>query len=188
MKNNKLVLILFSVVIVFQLLIPLRMVLRSEAVLQTGELYKFKTRPIDPYDPFIGKYIVLDFEISRIENDFNFEAAIGGLVYVYLDVDDEGFAEIVDVSYDNHKKGIYVKAELKSATESLIRIEFPFNRYYMREDIAKEAEMIHARLSRDEEHVTYALVSIKDGNAVVEGVYIDDIPIEEMVVSEKSVN
>ena len=49
--------ILFIIVVCAQLFVPSQMIFQQEDVLKTGTAFKFKTQPVDPSDPFKGKYI-----------------------------------------------------------------------------------------------------------------------------------
>jgi hypothetical protein len=51
----------------------------------------------------------------------------------------------------------------------------------MEESKAYEAEMVHIESSRDTSQITYALVYIKEGDAVLKDVLIDDVSIVEIV-------
>ena len=55
--------IIFIVVGLVQLFVPANMILNEETILKSGTVYKFKTRPVDPNDPFKGKYINLNYQI-----------------------------------------------------------------------------------------------------------------------------
>ena len=63
-----------------------------------------------------------------------------------------------------------------------INIDYPFERYYMEESKAYDAERTYRESLRDTiEHSTYALVYVKEGRAVVDDVLIDDISIKDIV-------
>ena len=49
--NKKTILILFIFVAIVQLVVPISMIYKKESVSKGGEIYKFQTHPIDPYDP-----------------------------------------------------------------------------------------------------------------------------------------
>jgi hypothetical protein len=51
----------------------------------------------------------------------------------------------------------------------------------MEESKAEEAELIHRKSQQDKSQVTYALVSIKDGDAVLKDVLINGTSISEIV-------
>lgn len=62
-----------------------------------------------------------------------------------------------------------------------LTIYYPFDRYYMEESKAYDAELVYTKSLQDTTQVTYALVSIKDGDAVLKDVLIDEISIKEIV-------
>jgi hypothetical protein len=66
-------------------------------------------------------------------------------------------------------------------------IEYPFDRYYMNEDAAPEAERIYAAQARrpamDDEpsRDDYVVVRIRDGDGVIEQLYLRAQPVEELL-------
>src|SRR5690606_10628076 len=69
-----------------------------EDVLETGTEYKFKTAPIDPSDPFRGKYITLKYENNTKNVKDKDYWADRESVYVTFFTDDNGFAGIGTIS------------------------------------------------------------------------------------------
>ena len=65
--------------------------------------------------------------------------------------------------------------------EKKLVLNYPFNRFYMEESKAKPAEDAHWEASRDTSQITYALVNIKNGKAVLKNVLINGKPIKEVV-------
>ena len=59
MRVNKA--LLFIPIGLAQLAVPGWMIYKHESVMREGAVYKFRTAPIDPRDPFRGEYVVLDF-------------------------------------------------------------------------------------------------------------------------------
>ena len=61
-------------------------------------------------------------------------------------------------------------------------ISFSFNRYYMNEAAAPMAEDKYVEASRrNAEARAWLNVRVKDGTAVIEGLVIDGVPIEELI-------
>ncbi len=56
-------------------------------------------------------------------------------------------------------------------------VVWPFERFYMEESKAQGAEKVYNRSLADSNNITYALVKVKDGDAVLENVFINDKPI-----------
>ncbi len=62
-----------------------------------------------------------------------------------------------------------------------IDLEFPFTKFYMEETKAADAEKLYWETLRDNSKTIYALVYIKDGDAVLKDVCIDGVSIKELV-------
>jgi uncharacterized membrane-anchored protein len=175
----------FILMVLVQLYVPVKMIFSNESLLEGGREFKFKTAPIDPNDPFRGKYITLSFSenSTRVENaqDWN----NGDKIFVSLTQDENGFAKISGVSKDKPMDTEdYVAASVSyiiNDTVSWVSIDYPFNRFYMEESKAQDAEQAYSEAARDTAKVTYALVVIKNGNALVEDVLLDEVPIREVV-------
>ena len=69
--------------------------------------------------------------------------------------------------------------------DNRLTVDFPFDRYYMEESKAIEAERTYRESQLDTNQVAYALVSIKDGESVLKDVLIDGVPIREIVLKER---
>lgn len=187
MDNKKIMLTVFVVISLVHLYVPGKMIWDREAILKSGTEYRFRTLPIDPYDPFRGKYLRLDFANNRVPIPDGKDWAIGESIYVSLTSDKEGFAQIFAVTKtkpaDNPD---VIKATVRDiaskGSDSLI-IEYPFNRYYMEESKALEAEITFRKFQLDTSKSTYALVLVKNGEAVLKDVLIDGISIREIVKS-----
>ena len=175
---------LFILVVIAQLFVPAQMIFGQEAILNTGKAYRFRTQPIDPSDPYRGKYITLRYDInSAITNDTIWERKQD--VFVYIKEDSLGFAELVEVSVNPIKsKNDFVKAEAFTyyKKSNKLRFTLPFNRFYMEESKAKPAEDAFREAQRDSlPNNTYALVYVKEGEAVLKDVLINDVSIADYV-------
>ncbi|MDR1689903.1 MAG: GDYXXLXY domain-containing protein [Clostridiales bacterium] len=130
--------------------------------LQNGEDYKFSVIPRDPYDPFLGRYVELRTE-NRVPYSFD-----GSVFYALLSKNSLGFAEVSEFTKEKPQSGAYAKN---------LRLE----RYYMNEKMAPEAEKV--TMNPDKYDSMYVLVKVKNGNYVIEGLYVDDVPIEDFIAS-----
>ncbi|OUS00508.1 hypothetical protein A9Q86_11105 [Flavobacteriales bacterium 33_180_T64] len=162
------------------------MIFNRESILKQGIAYKFKTEPVDPSDPFKGKYIYLNYDLRNVEvGDKDWHRKQD--VYISIANDSLGFAKAVTASLEKPESGDFVlaKADWYSESTSELRFSFPFNEFYMEESKAYDAEVAHRDAQRDSlPNNTYALVYIKDGEAVLENVFINDIPIATFVENE----
>ncbi len=114
----------------------------------------------------------------------------GEQVYAYLTEDKDGFARVDSVSKEKlngsehfiKTKVNYVNYKNEYTPSAYISIDFPFERFYMEESKAYEAELTHIESQQDTSSVTYALVAVKEGKAVLKDVLIDDVPIRDLVI------
>ncbi|WP_299549435.1 GDYXXLXY domain-containing protein [Seonamhaeicola sp.] len=180
--------IIFLVVAAVQIVVPTQMILNREEVLNTGAVYKFKTRPVDPADPFRGKYIALDFEADSYKTT-NASWDRKEAIFIYLDIDSLGFAEIYKVSKDIlpglDKDYVKAKVDWYADYNGELNIEYPFNRFYMEESKAYEAEVAVRENQRDSLlNDVYAIVYVKAGESVLKDVIINGMPIKDYVEKE----
>ena len=188
MKNKYLLLIAFVFVAAAQIYVPAAMILEREDILAGGKTFKLETASVDPNDPMRGKYISLMFSENVYETIDDQIYRRGEVVFVLIDENQEGFAEIVDLSLESPEENIdYVKAKISSVSTyndtASIFIDYPFERYYMEEFKAPEAEIVYNETLSDSNKTTYAIVKIKAGDAVLEDVMIDGISIKEIANS-----
>lgn len=174
---------LFTLMVIVQWFIPLRTVFLQDAVVAEGKTYRFKTQPIDPSDPFRGKYITLRFEADMLEIDTAMRWSMGETVYLTLEEDDEGFAKISDISrLPPENTGAFIRAETGYVfDEGQMRLEFPFSRFYVEESKASQAEQAYWGAASDTTQVAYAEVAVRSGNASLVDVKINGRSIVTIV-------
>lgn len=180
--------ILFIMIAVAQIFVPAQMIFNKESIMNTGTAYKFKTQPVDPNDPYRGKYINLNFEQnSFVTTDSIWERK--DKVYVYLETDSLGYAKVKGVSktlLNLEKDFIVSEVGWYNKRDRELNFNLPFNRYYMEETKAYDAEIAVRNNQRDSiQNNTYALVYIKNGEAVLNDVIINEISIKDYVEIEK---
>lgn len=172
--------------VLVQLYVPANMIFKKESVLTEGKEFRFRTRPIDPSDPFRGKYVVLSFQDNAIKVNNAADWYPGEEIYVSLTTNEEGFAKIQSVSKDQPMDTEdYVKSTIEYIMNDSVRdltVYFPFDRYYMEESKAYNAELAYNEATLDTNQISYALVSVKKGDAVIKDVIIDGIPIREAAI------
>ncbi len=184
--NSRIVIPAFILMVLVQLYVPANMIFKKESVLTEGKEFRFRTRPIDPSDPFRGKYVVLSFQDNAIKVNNAADWYPGEEIYVSLTTNEEGFAKIQSVSKDQPMDTEdYVKSTIEYIMNDSVRdltVYFPFDRYYMEESKAYNAELAYNEATLDTNQISYALVSVKKGDAVIKDVIIDGIPIREAAI------
>ncbi len=183
--------ILFVIVAWVQLFIPAQMIFNKEAIIETGTVYKFKTQPVDPSDPFRGKYINLNYDIRTHKTKDSLWDNQDD-VYVYLENDSLGFAKINQINktpLEINNDFVIAKVNWYNKNEQKLNFSLPFNRYYMEETKAYDAEVAVRDMQRDSlPNSTYALVYIKNGEAVLNDVIINEVSIKDYVEKENDLN
>lgn len=176
--------LVFILVALVQIYVPAKIIIDRAIILSSGKEFKFRTAPIDPSDPFRGKYIDLYFNENSVEVHNTKGWVNGETVFVLITTDRNGFAKLESVS-KNKPAGtqdyLVAKAGYVNYNDSKLSIELPFDRFYMEESKAYDAELTYRRVSGDTSQVAYALVNIKDGESVLKDVKINDVSINEMV-------
>jgi uncharacterized membrane-anchored protein len=179
--------ILFVVLCAAQWYVPLQMIAEQENIHEEGKIFRFKTRPIDPSDPFRGKYITLSYEADRVET-MSEEWISGEKIFVVLEEDQNGFAAIAYVSKKEPEPSVdYVEAVVAQQTSrklngGYVHVIYPFNRFYMEESKAKPAEDVFLDANPNNSvQVAYAIVHVKNGHAALSDVIINDRSIVDVV-------
>lgn len=177
MNYKKTLLIGFVGMVLLQLLVPASMIFQREQVLSDGVEYKFRVRPVDPNDPFRGKFVTLHFADNQYPITNIDEWQIGQKVIVGIVEDREGYATILGLFADaNTVTGDYIEGEITSLIDGdtpRAMIQFPFSRYYMQEHKAPRAEEVYRRMMTDSTSVGYAQVMVSDGRSVLRDVWVN---------------
>ena len=178
--------IAFVVLALVQWVLPGRTIWQKGQVIKKGQLFKFQTEPVDPSDPFKGKYITLNFAASSFTDTLNRGLHGNDQVYVILAKNPQGFAIVENISAEEPKNtNAYVRAQVfyvSSEKDSItVHLNYPFDEFYMDEYKAPKAENIYRESNRNTANTTYASVKILNGDAVVENVYINDVPIGQLI-------
>ena len=183
---------IFILIALIQLTIPVKSIYDQEQILTHGKEFKFQTVPVDPTDPFRGKYIALNFKENTIGVSTYEKWSKGEKVFVIVEEDKNGFAQVMYASKtvpNNHNH--YLSAIVQRVTSTKgesnleIQIQYPFDRYYMEESKAKAAEDLYRKATADQKILTYALVNIKDGEATLKDVMIDGKSIKDLIVKSQ---
>jgi uncharacterized membrane-anchored protein len=181
---KKLMIALFGVLCLVQLGVPSKMIMDQENVLEAGHEYKFRAAPVDPYDPFRGKYVTLSFDAQRFTLDNDTTWSEGNDVYCVLGVDTAGYAIVTSVHHEPpiDPEKDYVLGKVQYAYAQSMSIEYPFERFYMEESKANDAEKLYQSVNRRRvEQEAYAVVYVKEGESALKDVMIDGVSLRVLV-------
>lgn len=192
---KKLIFPLFILIALIQLATPIKSIYNQEQILANGKEFKFKTAPVDPNDPFRGKFVTLRFKENTIKVAPYKKWNRGEEIFASIEENEHGFAQLLNVSKEapsNHKYYILAKIQRIITTKNEnnkisnveLQIQYPFNRFYMEESKAKAAEDLYRKASANKKTLSYALVNIKNGKATLKDVMIDGVSIREVIIND----
>lgn len=172
--------ILFIALVIFQLYVPVSMVITHERVYSSGKTYKMELAPIDPNDPFRGKYIILSFKETTANLPKTGNYSQGQDVYVCMKPDQNDFLQIDSISagYQLLKSpAVCMKASIRSITEydgyKQAQLVYPFTRFYVEESKAATIEQRYLKALGDTVNPSYGLLKVYNENVVVTDVIIN---------------
>lgn len=170
-------LVLFGLVVLLQLWVPLRGILRYEAALRAGAVYKVRVEPVDPEDPFRGRYLAVRLVLDGdVEIDPPADEA-----WATIEADPDGFARALATSASRPATGdaVRVRRSWRSRADGEGRetaLQLTVDRYYMNERAARAVD--RRMWSRNgTADASYALVRVKDGVAALEAIVVDGRPL-----------
>jgi uncharacterized membrane-anchored protein len=169
-----------------QLAIPAYMIHRQETTLREGRAYKFKTAPVDPYDAFRGRYVALRFEQNQAPWRGTNSTSYRTKAYARIEEDMNGFAVVRELLPESPASGDYLKVQVSYPSGNTVYFSMPFDRYYMEEKKAPQAERAYIEHNRRgiTNQNTYALVRVRNGYAALENVIVAGKPIAEFATKQ----
>lgn len=187
MKHTKQLLwALFGVLCVVQVVVIALGIMRYERILKEGEVFYFKVLPLDPYDPFRGRYVTLRFENANkapLAEGETLEEQTKG--YALLEHHEKG-DRIKEIHFKKPVQGDFLEVNVYSTTHAkkgdsnTVYFSLPFDRFYMREDIAPKAE----KVLRIRSGVSVkAKLRVQDGKGVIEDLMVEQTPLSQFVLT-----
>ena len=170
MKHWRLIVFLF--IALAQIAVPASLIWKREQTLRQGSVWKFRTAPVDPVDAFRGRYVALEFEVETQEISPPAEVESGRTVFVTLAPDIDGFARIDQILATAPSGTDFMAVQLAGKTVSL-----PFDKYWVTERDAPAAEAAYAAQSRREKRNAFVTVRVFKGDAALEQLYLDGLPL-----------
>lgn len=165
-------LLLFSLAVVAQWVVPLTGIWQHEQVLARGTLVRIKCTAPDPYDPLRGRYLAVRPAQSEAPCDPEMDNRRGARAYAILEADAQGLAKVARLVPEPPASGDYVRVRQGWAYEGKARFDWPFDRFYLNEELAPEADKWLAESLRDADGVI-AEVRVLDGRAVLADLTLD---------------
>ncbi len=196
-KSDKIRLVCYILAVGAALAYPVTKILSFEYPSVPPKVYLFETEIYDPYDPMRGRYVRLNFKENRVrlprKNTTLVEWRSGTSCYAVLEKNPDGTARIVDLVTDirqvpagkdflrvdySYFNRDYDEKTHDSKETGVHVIRLPFDRFYLNERLAPDAE----REVREGTRSGKALVRVKvyhNGNFVLDDLIVDGQPILE---------
>ncbi|PRY54517.1 putative membrane-anchored protein [Arcticibacter pallidicorallinus] len=179
----------FILLCLAQLVLPIKMVADREAVVLKGKAFRFKVAPLDPNDPFRGKYITLRYEADSVKVKNVNEWVRNSKIYALLDTDLQGYAFVRGISASRPDDQLdYVEAfvtVMNLEDKNTLHITYPFNRFYMEETKAMKAEKMFLESLRSPRSNVFAEIYVRDGKAVINDVVINGQSVRDISINLK---
>jgi hypothetical protein len=176
---NKLRLAIFIVVALAQIVVPASMIWKRQQTLREGRLWKFRTAPVDPVDAFRGRYLTFRFAAEEFERAEPLPG--GGLIYVTLRQDADGFAVVEQVSSTAIAGDNVLQVENYGQYDGKARVGFSFDELWVNEADAPTAERAYLAHSSLQQTDAYVTVRVRNGDAAIEELYIAGKPLREFL-------
>lgn len=157
---------------------------QDRQLLTHGAVYRFATVPVDPIDPFRGRYVQLHFAAQQLTlSDADADFAAGDRLYLPLSHNDAGQAQWGSPRRARPDHGDYLRARVQSLSRNeggarVLTLTLPFDRYYMNETLAPHLETL---LRGRNPPQAYAQVRILDGRARLAQLIVDGQDAETFV-------
>jgi uncharacterized membrane-anchored protein len=194
-SRKNLILTVFVCAAAVQLAVPLAMIARREQTLRHGRQYRFKTAPVDPYDAFRGRYVAINVDLSAgtATNNWGWQNSVivtnaaeierGDRVFALIAETTDGFARVARLTRQRPEGDGYLRARVRwintHGKQTDVSLDLPFDRYYMNEKKAPEAEKAYREHSRRANQDAYVTVRVLSGFAVLEDLCVGGRPIRD---------
>lgn len=174
-------LIIFSLAALAQWAVPLAQIRTHERTLAQGTLIKLKCAAPDPYDPLRGRFLAVSPEQRSAPSAGGAKLERGQHVYATLVTGADGLAKVSGLSLVPPASGEFIRVKAGwNDGENSYRMDWPFNRFYINEKLAPEADKWFAENIRSAQGIV-AEVRVLDGRAVLEDLSLDGRPFREIL-------
>ncbi|WP_395741979.1 GDYXXLXY domain-containing protein [Prosthecobacter sp.] len=172
--------LLFGLVALAQWAAPLSQIWTHEQVLTQGTLIKLKCGAPDPYDPLRGRYLAVRPDQRDAAVPAGMKLEPGMTVYGTFTTGADGLATLSGLSLTPPADGAYLRLKAGYVYDNEVSIEWPFDRFYLNEKLAPEADKWFAENIRTTNGIT-AEVRILNGRAVLQDLSLDGKPFREIL-------
>lgn len=203
--KKKLLLALFLLTLTVGLYYPAAKIIRFEFPLAPPAVVRFNATLYDPYDPFRGRYVAISARQAQLTvareagSEHMLDLDRSSRLYAVVEPDEKGMAKVVDLVKKPQKGkinlrldrySVYFRSREKDSTGyDTYQITFPFNRFYMNEKLAPEAERAFMQATRGggaEGRCQIVVKIYRDGSYAIDDMEIGGMPIHEFLRKEQA--
>lgn len=174
-------LVIFAIAALAQWAAPLSQIWTHEQTLTQGTLIKLKCSAPDPYDPLRGRFLAVRPEQRQASVPAGLKLEHGMHVYGALIAGADGLTTISHLSLTPPASGDYIRLKaghIYGGNEA--NIEWPFERFYINEKLAPEADIWFAENIRGDKGII-AEVRVLNGRAVLADLSLDGRSFREIL-------
>ena len=173
-------LVIFGLAALAQWAAPLSQIWTHEQTLSKGTLIKLKCSAPDPYDPLRGRYLAVRPDQDHVDVPEDFDPDRGTQVFAILTTDADGLATISSLALSPPASGDFVRVKTSYSYDKKAYIEWPFERFYINEKLAPEADEWFAENIRTAKGII-AEVRVLNGRAVLADLTLDGKSFREIL-------
>lgn len=155
----------------------------KEFTVRTGQEVLLKTLPVDPRDLFRGDYVVLRYEMSRVDTSTLAGSPVfiaNEAVYAEIEKDSDGYGVLRSLSKEQPKGKLFMKGVVRYANGTNIQIEYGIESYFIP---AGKGHVIEEKRGKGVD----AKVAVDGfGNSIIKTLLIDGKEIDFSVVEAKN--
>ncbi|NLF23782.1 MAG: GDYXXLXY domain-containing protein [Lentisphaerae bacterium] len=205
--NRRLMLMIALIGLAAQFGVMGHMIIRRELTLRRGRVCRFLTAPVDPYDAFRGRYVALGSAESNSAL-CDREYARGARIYAVVGEGTNGLSVIERLVPRPDAEAVCIRTRVVSCWPEYrqhpastngaarrgrspgagtvptgnyhVRYARPFDRFYMDEKLAPEAEKAYLEASRRGRQEGVVVVRVWRGLAVIEDLELGGRPIRDV--------
>ncbi|MGI6497168.1 MAG: GDYXXLXY domain-containing protein [Kiritimatiellia bacterium] len=171
------------------------MILQREVALRNGVACRFRTAPVDPYDAFRGRYVALNLSEADSQQLCDREYARGQRIYAVIGEGTDGYSRIDRLTTHPEPEDVCIRTrvrhcwpdyrQLPAGTNDTaqaayspgtyvptgryhVRLALPFDRFYMEEKLAPEAEKAYRDAGGSDRQEGVLVVRVWRGLGVIE--------------------
>lgn len=182
MTMKSLPLIIFAIAALAQWGAPLSQIWAYESTLSQGTLIKLKCAAPDPFDPLRGRFLAVSPTQREVPVPEDLELESDTSAYAAITTGPDGLATLTSLSLTPPVSGDYIRVKVTSKYGGIAVIAWPFERFYINEKLAPEADVWFAENIRSDKDII-AEVRVLKGRAVLADLTLEGKSFREILKS-----